>query len=277
MLFDCFTYFNEVELLELRIKLLEDIVDGFIIADANKTHKGEDKDFSCLEKIRELNLPEDKIQVLHVELPSNKEILDPWVRESAQRDALGVGMRMCPPDSCFFVSDVDEIPKPEFFLKGVESCRANPDHYSRLSMSFLAGRADLRIEQPNIGPLNWVCGTFLLYEHLDKTLTHIRSINGRNIVLGELDAGWHFSWMGDADRRKTKISSFVHCYDDIPNAVAPAYTEEMMEFLETYKAKEGGTDPLGRGDHILKPYSPELLPPELFKLDRVRQYLLPNV
>jgi hypothetical protein len=49
----------------------------------------------------------------------------------------------------------------------------------------------------------------------------------------------------------------------------------MMEHLENYVATEGATDPLGRTDHILVSYPHELLPAELFKLERVKKYLLP--
>ena len=68
MLFDCFLYFDEKELLELRVNMLKDIVDGFIITDADRTFKGDKKDFTCVDTIRKLGLPEEKIQVLHGEL-----------------------------------------------------------------------------------------------------------------------------------------------------------------------------------------------------------------
>ena len=66
MLIDAFTYFNEKELLELRIRTLEDHVDGFLITDANRTHRGEDKEFTCLDTIRELGLPEYGYEALKV-------------------------------------------------------------------------------------------------------------------------------------------------------------------------------------------------------------------
>lgn len=278
MLFDCFLYFNEKELLELRVNMLKDIVDGFIITDANRTFKGDPKPFTCIETIRELGLPEEMIQVLHVELPSPEDIPDPWVRERAQRDALGVGMRMTPPDSVFFFSDVDEIPKPDALLQAVELAKEDPSRCVRLSMPMFYGRADLRVVNPDGDPMqapnNWTCGTVVLYEHLNETPSQIRS-NPNGIVVGDCDAGWHFSWMGSADRLKTKITSFSHCYDDIPNSVAPAYSQEMMEHLDNYVPAAGSTDPLGRTDHVLVPYPHELLPVELFKLERVKQYLLP--
>lgn len=280
MLFDCFLYFDEKELLELRINLLKDIVDGFIITDANRTFKGDPKPFTCVDTIRELGLPEEKIQVLHVELPTKEEIANPWAREYAQRDALAVGMRMTPPDSVFFFSDVDEIPKPEALLECSKYAARTPDRCFRLSMPMFYGRADLRVVDPEQDtskpPTNWVCGTFVLHEHLDQTLSQIRR-NPNDVVYGNCDAGWHFSWMGDADRMKRKVTSFSHCYDDIPNAVAPAYSQEMLDHLDSYKPQAGGNDPLGRTDHILVDYPHELLPSELFKIERVKNYLLPDV
>jgi len=278
MLFDCFLYFDEEELLELRVEMLKDVVDGFIISDGNRTFKGDPKPFTCVETIKRLKLPEDKIQVLHVELPSQEDVFNPWMREHAQRDALGVGMRMTPSDSVFFLSDVDEIPKPEALLEAVEIAKSRPHDCVRLSMPMFYGRADLRVINPDGDPMeaptNWTGGTVILYEHLEKNPSQIRA-NPNGILVGNCDAGWHFSWMGGAERMKRKVTSFSHCYDVIPNAVAPADSPEMLAYLDAYKASEGGTDPLGRGDHVLVSYPHELLPEALFNLERVRKYLLP--
>jgi beta-1,4-mannosyl-glycoprotein beta-1,4-N-acetylglucosaminyltransferase len=278
MLFDCFLYFDEKELLELRINILKDIVDGFIITDGNRTFKGDPKPFTCVETLKELGISDENIQVLHVELPSKEEIANPWAREYAQRDALGVGMRMCPPDSVFFFSDVDEIPRPESLLQAVDLAKADSKRCVRLSMPMFYGRGDLRVRDPKgdgtKAPDNWTCGTIVLHEHLEMTPSQIR-MNPNDLIVGDCDAGWHFSWMGDSERMKRKVTSFSHCFDDVPNAVAPCDSADMLQHLDNYKAQAGGTDPLGRTDHILEPYPHELLPPELFKLDRVRNYLLP--
>lgn len=45
MIFDCFTFFNELDLLELRFNLLYPYVDKFVIAEGSKTHTGENKEF----------------------------------------------------------------------------------------------------------------------------------------------------------------------------------------------------------------------------------------
>ena len=65
---DCFPYFNEKELLELRINLLHDKVDKFIITDANRTHRGTSKPFTCKDTLKELGIVSDKIQVIEVNL-----------------------------------------------------------------------------------------------------------------------------------------------------------------------------------------------------------------
>lgn len=44
-IFDTFTFFNEIEVLELRLRELYDFVDYFVIAEANKTHAGNPKEF----------------------------------------------------------------------------------------------------------------------------------------------------------------------------------------------------------------------------------------
>ena len=45
MIYDCFTFFNELDILEIRLNTLYDTVDYFVIAEANKTHTGKEKDY----------------------------------------------------------------------------------------------------------------------------------------------------------------------------------------------------------------------------------------
>ena len=43
MIIDTFLYFNEKELADLRIKYLNEVVDYFVIVEANITHQGKKK------------------------------------------------------------------------------------------------------------------------------------------------------------------------------------------------------------------------------------------
>lgn len=277
MLVDCFTYFNEKELLELRVNLLKDYVDGFIIADANRTHRGDPKEFTAVDTIRELGLPEEKIQVLHVELPDFETIPDPWVRERGQRDAIGVGLHMLPDDAIFIISDCDEIVNPEYLFKVHTYLAHNPDDFVNISMSFHVARADRQLVSPTGEEFEWISPIACTVGNFKKmsTLSVLRSTPAARTI-GCRDAGWHFSWMGDSSRLQEKLQGFAHCWDVIGNAHAPLFSEEMRERLANYNPEVGGNDPLGRDDHILAPYPVEKLPSVLFELDSVREYLLPR-
>ena len=106
---DCFTFYNELEILELRLEELYDVVDLFILVEAEKTHKGENKRFIFEENKWRFQKWLDKIINVKVYYPSHIE--DPWGREKFQRNSfmptlytLGLS-----DNDVVFISDVDEI------------------------------------------------------------------------------------------------------------------------------------------------------------------------
>ena len=42
-IYDCFQYFNEEHIVELRMNILNEFVDYFVISESTKTHQGKDK------------------------------------------------------------------------------------------------------------------------------------------------------------------------------------------------------------------------------------------
>ena len=42
-IYDCFQYYNEDHLIDLRLNILDKFVDYFVISESNKTHQGKDK------------------------------------------------------------------------------------------------------------------------------------------------------------------------------------------------------------------------------------------
>jgi beta-1,4-mannosyl-glycoprotein beta-1,4-N-acetylglucosaminyltransferase len=290
MFIDCFPYFNEAELLELRVRMLHDHVDRFLIVEANKTHRGEPKEFTCEETIKELGIPSEKISLLKVQLPSIEDNPDPWVRERGQRDALAYAMDMFSDDTVFFVSDCDEILDPEKLDDALRAVSANSDRIVHAPMVFLVGRADRRACKPNKVPYLWTAPYFLInHQRKNQSLSLLRENQGEyfykdgqvvdksvfsdptEVATGT--CGWHFSWMGDNTRRQIKCHSFVHCFDYIPAAAAPLNSDEMQNFIADYAPEVGATDPIGRTDHILEYYPPELLPTEAFTIKRARKFL----
>lgn len=269
---NCFPYFNERELLELRIRLLSDKVDLFIITDANKTHKGDSKPFTCKQTLEELGLLSDKIQVVEVDLPDYHTEPNAWIRERSQRNA---AQHFIENDDVCFVTDCDEIMDPKYIDYYADVAMRNPNNILRMPMAFLMGHADLRAHDVNNNPVPWRCPYVCLKHHLQEyTLSDIRESSAWNTnhikyidifttengVVDEV--GWHFSWMGDSKRLQIKKESFTH-WDEV-------------SLKENYVAQENSTDPLGRVDHILKKYPHTSLPDLIFKNDVIKKFLLNN-
>ncbi len=63
MIIDYFPFFNEAELLELRINLLKNHVDHFVICEADHTFSGLPKPFLVPDLIKQLGLPQDQITI----------------------------------------------------------------------------------------------------------------------------------------------------------------------------------------------------------------------
>ena len=113
MLVDCCLFYNEHELLELRLKLLQDYVDAFIIVEGTKTFQGDDKPLTALEFVKTIDgIDQSKIGVVQANLPSREEFASPWVREYLSRDAVAAGLQSFPEGTYFWLFDVDEIPDP---------------------------------------------------------------------------------------------------------------------------------------------------------------------
>jgi predicted O-methyltransferase YrrM len=276
---DCFPYFNEEELLELRINLLTDYVDKFIITDADHTHSGTPKPFTCKNTLNRLGLMSDKIQVIEVNLPSYDKEPDAWYRERRQRD---VAAEFIGCDDIAIVSDCDEIINPEFIRYYCNVAKSHPNSILRIPMVLLNARADLRVFKSDETPIVWDVPFICNKKHLSKyTLSQIREtravktndIDYSDIFIAQDDkieeAGWHFSWMGNYERMKIKADSYLHSND--------TWFGGQLGLSEDYVATNGGKDPLGRDEFILKEISYDVLPPKIFELHRVQKYLLPKM
>lgn len=283
MIKDCFPYFNERELLELRINLLNDHIDEFVICEANRTHSGVPKEYTLEKTLKELKIPLDKVRIVKVELPDKETMPDDYDRERMQRNAaadyIGYG-------DLAFVSDCDEIMNPSFIQYYTMVAQGNPNSILRLPMAFLMGRADMRAYDTIGQPIPWSAGFVCMGHHKERyTLSEIRESQSRglfNVVYKDIytvdegrikDAGWHFSWMGGGERMKVKYRSFMHYQDNIPMAAGSGDKQQLEEFIGNHKVAEGSVDPLGRSNHIMHRYEVKELPEKIFELPNVEKFL----
>lgn len=271
MIIDCFPYFNEKELLELRIRLLYTKVDRFIITEADHTHSGKPKELTLLETLKRIDVPLDKILYVPVMLPSAEEEPSHWVRERMQRDAAAAYIKE---SDLVFVSDCDEILNPKYIDYAFQVKMSHPKSILRTPMTYLCGRADLRVYDTYNTPISWNSPYIVSGKQLkDYSLSEIRedhawrrhALNDKDIYITEdnslKELGWHFTWMGNLERLLIKENSYCH---------AGEYTVS-----KDYQAKDGASDPLGRGDHILKRYDDPLLNNIINQSKRIKEFLLP--
>lgn len=117
-IYDCFTFYNEFELLELRLMALWDVVDYFVIVEANRKHNGEPKNFNLIERKDDFKKFASKIKYLPVDFSKVpfKGVGD-WSLENTQRNAIMNGIGDAAPDDLIMISDLDEIPAPDVFRR----------------------------------------------------------------------------------------------------------------------------------------------------------------
>lgn len=289
MIIDYFPFFIEKELLELRIHLLKNHVDRFVISETNKTHSGENKDFICKKLIEELNLPKEKIQVIETKIAEDNELfpeecdffycteakstkVNNWVRERIQRDALMSIINEFDDTDVIISSDCDEIINPSYISLFSEQI-VHPyleNAILKIPLVLLERKADKRVFSDN-KPVMWdksmvICTA----KHLKNNGSpqKFRGDCGNNYYVNWLtdmdknrfeDCGWHFTWMGDENTIKYKAKTSVLCETDSSAKTLKIVNACIVE---------------NTTDETLKNYSHELLPKIIFDLPNVKKFLL---
>ena len=114
---DCFNYFDEDMMLEIRLSTLFDYVDKFVICEATLDHAGNKKKLNF--DINKFKKYEEKINYIVInDLPKIVESFKKnWhpahARDQFQRNALTRGLKDCDQDDIIMISDLDEIPNPK--------------------------------------------------------------------------------------------------------------------------------------------------------------------
>tara|TARA_B100001121_G_C18591116_1_gene574690 strand:- start:85 stop:903 length:819 start_codon:yes stop_codon:yes gene_type:complete len=107
-IYDCFSYWDEDLLLDLRLNILNEYVDYFVIVEGNKTWQNNPKKLRF--DIKNFKRFEDKIIYVPVEdMPDGN---DPYKRENFQRNCIERGLFSANDEDFIIISDLDEIPNP---------------------------------------------------------------------------------------------------------------------------------------------------------------------
>lgn len=214
MIYDAILFYNELDLLEIRLNILNDYVDYFVITEATETFMGKTKPLYFKENIERFSKWRHKIihQVVD-DFPNNKLLYQfcynsPnvgnkehfWVREMYQKESMIFPLKEnCKDNDIVYVSDLDEIWNPEIQIKVKWDTVYRP------------------IQTPYIGYLNnriskntGVGTRFGAYKTLKKYgINYFRT--EREVVSIPIEkGGWHFTFMGGIEMIKTKLQSYSH-------------------------------------------------------------------
>jgi beta-1,4-mannosyl-glycoprotein beta-1,4-N-acetylglucosaminyltransferase len=251
-IYDCFNFFNEYDILEIRLNILYDYVYKFVIVESNKTHSGIPKPYNFEENIERYSKFLDKIIYIKLDnvpddfsnLQKNEDIIynnivdlintttcfnkytQPFYgRDFFQKEAIKYGLVDCEDDDIILSSDCDEIPNPEIF-----NTILNYDIFYGLKQITYYYYIN------NLKEKDWIGTRMGKFKYLkDYSFNELRLFN-KNIIE---NGGWQFSYIGDVDFIKTKIKSYSA--QEFNNQYILSNIENNLKY---------NIDPLGRGNLI---------------------------
>lgn len=225
MIYDTFMFFNELELLELRLNELSQVVDKFVLVEATRTFTNKPKPLYYAENKERFSKFNDRI--IHIVVEDSPNSDNPWVLDRFQKNCIIRGLQNARPDDIILISDADEIPRAETIRDVCGKLVFNNNPFANLFHSFLKSKPTrtifkrlLRKYHPYVYKLEqtvscfylnlvddvlWY-GTRLLFFR-DFTLADEIRYTGRKIIS---NGGWHFTYMGGISRIKQKLQSFAH-------------------------------------------------------------------
>ena len=251
-IFDCFMYFDEEVVLDLRLNTLNDYVDYFVIVESYFTHKGDkrklrfnNEKFSKF-KDKIIYLVYDRepknIEIINedddVNEKTRKYILNAAYRENGQRNFITKGLNKAEKEDLILISDVDEIPN----LKNLDLKNAkekllifNQDMFYykfNLKLPNLIWSGTKACRKKNLINPQW------LRNIKDKKYSFFRidilfSKTKYNDIKFINNGGWHFSNVKNAEEIELKLRSYLHHREFDDN---PMTTQEIEKVIKNKQA-----------------------------------------
>lgn len=210
MIYDTFIFFNELDLLDIRLNILNDSVDRFVLVEATQTFQGKPKPLYFDENKSKFSKFKHKItHVIVDDLPVNAA---PFDREYFQRDAILRGLSGCNAEDLIILSDLDEIPNPEVIPKYLE--KGQIGLFVQKLFYYTLNTKCVELE-------NLPCSLIVSFDEIGlPAALRKRVVAYHSAMLSKADldshfktfenGGWHFSYLGGPEAIKTKIEAYSH-------------------------------------------------------------------
>ena len=222
-------FFDEEMLLDLRLNILDEFVDKFVIVESSYTHSGKEK--KLVFDINKYSKFKKKINYIILKEPpkgieeissndsedeiSRKEILNALKRENLQRDAILNGLKDADSNDWIIVSDLDEIP---------DLTKVNFNNIKN-KIIFFKQRVFYYKLNLELKTLRWI-GTKACRKKYLKSPQWLRNIKDKIYPKWRLDilfsekryndiffienGGWHFSFVKKPEDIEKKLRSYLH-------------------------------------------------------------------
>ena len=228
-IFDCFMYFDEDILLDLRLNYLNSYVDKFVIVESNYAHNGKKRslkfNINNFEKFKHkivyLVLEKEPTGIAnfddkdHIDITNSKYFLNASKRENFQRNYIQEGLKDADPDDIVMISDLDEIPNLEqnnlrdinnkliFFKQKLFYYKFN------LKLNSFEWFGTKACKKDNLLSPQWlrnIKDKRYPFWRLDTLFSKTKYQDIHFVTNG----GWHFSYLKTAKNIEKKLTSYLH-------------------------------------------------------------------
>ena len=250
-IFDCFMYFDEDLILDLRLNYLNRFVDKFIIVEATHNHNGQKRkpqfDINKFKKFEnkiiyllldhegeifsDIKRSDDAKQV------AEKQVMNALKRENYQRNYIINGLKEASDEDWIIVSDLDEIPNLE-----INNLKENKNKIVFFKQLMIYYKLNLYLKD-----FPWIGSKACKKKDL-KTPQWLRNIKDRNYPWWRIDTllsdikysnikifdngGWHFSYIKSPESIEKKLKSYLHHTEYELN---PLGSEKISELIKQKK------------------------------------------
>ena len=241
-IYDCFSYWDEDLLLDVRLNTLDKFVDYFVIVEGNKTWQNNHKKLRFnLDKFSKFK---DKIIYIPVEdMPDGD---NPYLRENFQRNCILRGLTKASDEDLVIISDLDEIPNPNIIKKFNKKMR-----YAVFKQKHFYYKFNLH---STINPY-WH-GSRVCIKKFLRSPQWLRELKFKKRPFWRVDklrlnniienGGWHFCNLKNAEQLLYKYKNL--CETNDPYHFKEKIDQKYLQIGEIEKKIISGKDIIGRED-----------------------------
>jgi FkbM family methyltransferase len=234
-IYDCVNFFNEVEILHLRLDYLYDVVDKFVIVESLDSHskRYRKKEYIFIKNKHIYEPYMDKIIYLQIDnLPYDGDKGNKWLNENYQKNYCKKGIKKANSNDWIMYSDLDEIPSKD----GIEFMKKNT---LNISVKIVTFSQKLFYYYVNVLQKQIWGGTVAIRKTNFINMMNLRKLRTSKKYSIIENGGWHYTYQGGVDMIYQKMMSYA---ESIQN-------NKYIDKNNIYKSLESNSDLLGRNNN----------------------------